>query len=74
MRGEYIIIEFHQQGKVGSPPHAWRILFRCFFIDPVAQITSTCVENTGKVGFKIYSYQDHLHMRGEYMLDLSHHR
>ena len=50
----------------GSPPHTWRILKNDKFTTGETRITSTYVENTGKVNIKpIYGW-DHLHIRGEY--------
>ena len=46
MRGEYVLAFNAMISKIGSPPHAWRILFGTKQVDQVKRITSTCVENT----------------------------
>ena len=68
IRGEYYpnitMIIFDE----GSPPHTWRILMKCSFKCGYWRITSTYVENTPSCNTFNARQQDHLHIRGEYLL------
>ncbi len=66
MRGEYYIGTISVKNHRGSPPHAWRILKALEVVSVLQGITSTCVENTWLSGETGDTYEDHLHMRGEY--------
>ena len=69
MCGEYSLTGVIIPSSTGSPPHVWRIpLQNCPNLLQFG-ITSTCVENTGFAGTKLYKTQDHLHMCGEYNFD-----
>ena len=54
-------------GKVGSPPHTWRIHSASEAVGRAIRITSTYVENTDCYAFNIIIFRDHLHIRGEYI-------
>ena len=53
---------------MGSPPHTWRI--HQFVIDHngAVRITSTYVENTRNAKEAKLLDEDHLHIRGEYLV------
>ena len=53
---------------MGSPPHTWRIQNLQIPVNPKDGITSTYVENTNLDDFYSSESQDHLHIRGEYLL------
>ena len=68
-RGEYFPKKPSSSACIGSPPHTWRIqrlrfnyYFRC-------RITSTHVENTMESPKQGTPWWDHLHTRGEYLVD-----
>ena len=52
---------------MGSPPHTWRILNTIDIVSLHLRITSTYVENTCKNQINRSIFQDHLHIRGEYL-------
>ena len=68
IRGEYRQSSAKSNYYLGSPPHTWRIPPGHVVMISEFRITSTYVENTL---FKICisaSKQDHLHIRGEYLV------
>ena len=67
IRGEYIRIWVITSRIRGSPPHTWRIHFFSVFLFKWDRITSTYVENTFLLKNLWAAYQDHLHIRGEYL-------
>ena len=68
IRGEYPFIRIIGKPYLGSPPHTWRIQGRyrqtCYWYG----ITSTYVENTSPSLLILFWCQDHLHIRGEYLV------
>ena len=66
IRGEYMKGEITWQIQLGSPPHTWRIPAHQKERETDSRITSTYVENTQLWQEKTCSWQDHLHIRGEY--------
>ena len=52
----------------GSPPHTWRILSLSINCLVFMRITSTYVENTPINLIDRHHLQDHLHIRGEYIV------
>ena len=71
IRGEYIRFAIINFGFAGSPPHTWRI--RTVEARAISNpgITSTYVENTIIAWFTTALRQDHLHIRGEYLVQSS---
>ena len=68
IRGEYSLELTGTNTASGSPPHTWRILRYCFASLIIRRITSTYVENTQAAEFGYCLIQDHLHIRGEYLV------
>ena len=66
-RGEYPTCFLICFCNLGSPPHTWRIPSAKALQDKDFRITSTHVENTGKVLAVMQVNKDHLHTRGEYI-------
>ena len=52
----------------GSPPHTWRIQVISLLVVLMLRITSTYVENTVKMKPNTRILEDHLHIRGEYLI------
>ena len=68
IRGEYDKSQIQSLSSQGSPPHTWRILrFNAYFLY-FYRITSTYVENTCSILIHFSVFWDHLHIRGEYLL------
>ena len=68
IRGEYSERTLTSYGILGSPPHTWRIPKIIFNGREYTRITSTYVENTRTNSVQVIRKEDHLHIRGEYML------
>ena len=68
IRGEYHELGYSYSTYQGSPPHTWRILRFSIYSHRLNRITSTYVENTLLLQIRIIRNQDHLHIRGEYLL------
>ena len=68
IRGEYELLSTPDEDPIGSPPHTWRILRFSIYSHRLNRITSTYVENTLLLQIRIIRNQDHLHIRGEYLL------
>ena len=70
IRGEYFATPAFNCEYTGSPPHTWRIQPPLTQDEIRKRITSTYVENTvWQFGIDGY-YWDHLHIRGEYLLNI----
>ena len=67
MCGEYLNPELHPLNQLGSPPHTWRILDAQHASAAESRITSTYVENTIYKRSYRRLFEDHLHIRGEYL-------
>ena len=67
IRGEYSDTVPAVFFGTGSPPHTWRILHLQLKSRKEVRITSTYVENTLLVSLFQFLFQDHLHIRGEYI-------
>ena len=68
MCGEYEANEGQRLDEGGSPPHTWRIPQEQYSRITGYGITSTYVENTNTIfGFDKVG-EDHLHIRGEYLV------
>ena len=70
MCGEYELQASVASGDKGSPPHVWRIPQATMIYTEFLRITSTCVENTVQELIEKLKGEDHLHMCGEYMIDM----
>ncbi|MBI1703956.1 hypothetical protein HYQ49_2563 [Lactobacillus crispatus] len=68
IRGEYTLQCFRKMLGKGSPPHTWRIQIHIVTVVSLVGITSTYVENTIVLQQLNYWLQDHLHIRGEYLI------
>ena len=68
IRGEYARTSNKNKELLGSSPHTWRIQLMCQNQKTVLRIISTYVENTEFSEIKTFTKQDHLHIRGEYLL------
>ena len=68
MRGEYPLVARTPIHVLGSPPHAWGIHKHDEDEGGVDRITPTCVGNTLRSSTIKYLFQDHPHMRGEYVV------
>ena len=66
IRGEYEMLTIVCHVSKGSPPHTWRIRRSIHQFSHKPRITSTYVENTYQRYCFLRSFQDHLHIRGEY--------
>ena len=71
IRGEHCHTTACNTSLVGSPPHTWRTLKLANLIKSGLGITSTYVENTLGANMKKNYDQDHLHIRGEHILQLA---
>ena len=71
IRGEYLGYDCDRIEGTGSPPHTWRILIRINARCSSNGITSTYVENTQRRTTSVNYLEDHLHIRGEYVVSLS---
>ena len=71
IRGEYIDLLKLRPVNLGSPPHTWRIQTATTHKAAKPGITSTYVENTHLHLVHIQLTWDHLHIRGEYLKELS---
>ena len=67
IRGEYSNAAFLLIVMLGSPPHTWRIQQSLEDWLRPAGITSTYVENTHTICDLTLCFEDHLHIRGEYL-------
>ena len=70
IRGEYFADRKQAQNELGSPPHTWRIPTTKATHKHYLRITSTYVENTQIKERDKDLNQDHLHIRGEYVVVL----
>ena len=68
IRGEYVASSHLLRCPGGSPPHTWRIHYISYRHSIHTRITSTYVENTLGHLLMPRQVQDHLHIRGEYLL------
>ena len=71
MCGEYSSGRHATTLSSGSPPHVWRIPIVLACKSYGLRITSTCVENTHNRARGEHSVEDHLHMCGEYIFNIS---
>ena len=67
IRGEYFKNLLLMTLATGSPPHTWRILLQIGVLTMLIRITSTYVENTEEITPNDLKFEDHLHIRGEYL-------
>ena len=67
IRGEYFSCLSYFLLSLGSPPHTWRIRGVTYYKTSSGGITSTYVENTPLLIPFWSFFQDHLHIRGEYL-------
>ena len=67
MRGEYPKLILKLIDYQGSPPLAWGILGEVSIMSAETRITPTCVGNTTFLGSVHVDFQDHPHLRGEYL-------
>ena len=68
IRGEYSSSALSCFSLIGSPPHTWRIQVDVVRLNLMNRITSTYVENTNTTSIQPIGNQDHLHIRGEYLM------
>ena len=68
IRGEYLTSGYFMNLLRGSPPHTWRILQLKPIELILVRITTTYVENTIMLPWDYVNDEDHLHIRGEYLL------
>ena len=68
IRGEYRFYQIPKNYHVGSSPHTWRILLKSGTFLKIIRIISTYVENTNLKINEFMGTEDHLHIRGEYVL------
>ena len=66
MRGEYRLNGLALEDSLGSPPHAWGILYFQQYYRVQQRFTPTCVGNTSHPCFILSITSVHPHMRGEY--------
>ena len=65
------IHDFFRNPNIAIHPHTWRIHSHIKYMTTPTRITSTYVENTSSNSELILSIWDHLHIRGEYLFNLS---
>src|SRR4030042_1675482 len=72
MRGEYRLNGLALEDSLGSPPHAWGILYFQQYYRVQQRFTPTCVGNTVDAVLYPSARAVHPHMRGEYRVAYQH--
>ena len=67
LRGEYISLKPSKISSKGSPPLAWGIRPAFYSLQLPIGITPTCVGNTRRKRALARLFEDHPHLRGEYI-------